>query len=158
MRKIDKGFSLIELIVVIGIIGALVGALAVSVGSMFSQRAQQTATSAAALISKCKITSMSRAGDISLRFYKNADGNIIGDYYENGSIVQTHILGASSVVQDPPDVYISFARATGALRIFGNAPTAAPANATETIVFTSGGKGYAIDIATSTGRHAVTRR
>ena len=158
MKKDNKGFSLVELIVVIAIIGIMATLAVTSIGPLISQRASNAASSANSLISKCKVFSMGREGEVYVRIYKAADGNVLGEYWENGALIETEILGGGSVQVSPESTFISFKRATGGLRIFGASQgNAAPNSGSCTISFSSAGKTYDVVIIASTGKHEVVR-
>jgi len=159
MKKDNKGFSLVELIVVITIIGILAAIVISSAAPLFSQRAASAASSANALLSKCKVFSMSREGDVYVRLYKAANGQILGEYWENGTLVSTEVIGSQSVQISPDNVYISFKRSTGGLRIFGSSlSSAAPGGGTSTVTFSTVGNVYDVEIVASTGKHEVIKR
>ncbi|MDR0905900.1 MAG: prepilin-type N-terminal cleavage/methylation domain-containing protein [Oscillospiraceae bacterium] len=149
MKRDSKGFSLIELIVVIALLAALAAVVASSLTPLFSSRAQRAASSANALIAKCKVFSMGRKGDVYLRIYKDGSGEIVGEYYENGAVAETEILGGKSTDISPAGgVTIAFERATGGLK----------PDSDSAVTFSAGGKTYAVEIIRSTGKHGVARR
>ncbi|MDR0838365.1 MAG: prepilin-type N-terminal cleavage/methylation domain-containing protein [Oscillospiraceae bacterium] len=145
MRRDNRGYSLIELIVVIALLGILVGIVTSSLAPLLSARARRAAFSADSLIAKCKVFSMSRTGDVYVRIYRDARG-VVGDYYEGANLVETEILGSRGVVIAPDSATVSFNRATGGLK---------PGSDAE-ISFSAGARTYTVTIITSTGRHGVT--
>jgi prepilin-type N-terminal cleavage/methylation domain-containing protein len=155
MREKNKGFSLIELIVVVALLAILSSIVASSLAPLFTTRARQAAMSADSLISKCKIYSMGRKGEVYVRIYTDANGKIIGEYIEDTTLVETTVLGSSGVKLSVDEVYISFKRSTGGLDVFGPDMTTPPTS-TNAISFSSGGKTYTITLLASTGRHEVT--
>ena len=115
---------------------------------------------------------MGRQGDVYVRIYED-NGKIMGEYNENGLPVSTEQLGgsrASVSVTDPDgssytistakNLYVSFNRATGGLRLFGSTlPASIPTatiSGTAKIEVTASSKVYTVEIISSTGRHGVS--
>jgi prepilin-type N-terminal cleavage/methylation domain-containing protein len=149
MKRDSKGFSLIELIVVVVLLAVLAAVVTSSLTPLFSSRALRAANTANALLAKCKVYSMGRKGDVFVRIFKSGGGEIIGEYYENGIVVESEILGARGVSLDPAGgVTVAFERATGGLK----------PDSDSTVAFSSDGRTYAVEIVASTGKHGVVRR
>ena len=123
-----KGFTLVELIVVIAIIGIVAGLIGVSTSSVSSARARQCSESIDTLISKCRIDCLSRAGEFKLIISIDGDGNVVANYYKNGTLVKTdtfsgkgfavkytkNLLGAETeVALEGNPLTLSFDRGTG---------------------------------------------
>lgn len=125
--KNNKGFTLIELIVVMAIIAVCFGIAEASVSTVFSSEAKKCANELNSDISKCRINAMSRSGTVFLKIYRDGGGNVIADYTENGSVVSSDTTGGSRCgvtyttdaqhSLDPAGaaLYLSFDRETGAL-------------------------------------------
>ena len=167
----NKGFSLVELVVVIAIMGVLISVLLPTLDTLFSASTRNCATNINSLLARCKVYAMGRNDDIVVMIYKGADGKIWGEYIEGTTPGQIEQLGDSRVEISvtPPDaasysptkdqpLYVSFNRATGGLCLFGNdrnvvlAPTAGQC---ALISITSAGKPYEISIYATTGKHGV---
>ena len=126
----NKGFTLIELIVVIMIMAISAAVVVSSISSVYTRNMQQCAIEIDALLSRCRISAMSRAGNVYLELWQGTDG-IYAAYCESGggsgdireeekvgksmlSITwtdsggTTHDLSAGSL-------YLAFDRGTGAL-------------------------------------------
>ena len=176
MKKNNKGFSLVELIVVIALIGVLAALVAPTLQNLFSSEAKKCSSQINSLISKCKIFSMGRQGDVYIRIYEE-NGNIMGDYVEGSNVISTEQLGGSRAKVSATDpngaasysitaatsLYISFNRATGGLRFFGSSqpsagswPTGTIESGTAEIEVVAGTKTYTVEIISSTGRHGVS--
>ncbi|MCH5258942.1 MAG: prepilin-type N-terminal cleavage/methylation domain-containing protein [Lachnospiraceae bacterium] len=80
MRKNNKGYSLVELIVVIAIISVVgLGALW-SIIMVFSANAKTCANDIIGAISECKITTMSKGqGNVRVIIYRSSNGNIYSE-------------------------------------------------------------------------------
>ena len=91
----NKGFTLIELIVVIAIMGILAGLVGLSVSNLSSVNARKAASSVNMLISKCRMGCMSREGAVYMTLSLN-DGNIVCNYYEKGTLVSTDTFSGKS--------------------------------------------------------------
>lgn len=80
IEKDNRGYSLVELIIVIAIIAALTTTLVLSVGLIFSANAKTCANDIMGAISECKISTMSYGqGNVRLLLYRGSDGNIYGE-------------------------------------------------------------------------------
>ena len=80
MRKNNKGYSLVELIVVIAIISVVgMGALW-SIIMVFSANAKTCANDIVGAISECKVTTMSKGqGNVRVIIYRGVNGNIYSE-------------------------------------------------------------------------------
>ena len=129
----NKGYTLIELIVVVAILGSLFGISTISLTAVSSGQAKKCAGEIDALISRCKVGAMSREGDVYLRLYI-AGGSVHGAYYENGALVSDDELsskalsvsyetddGMSYSLEDMP-LSLSFHRSTGAFMALNDVP------------------------------------
>lgn len=91
MNNKNKGFTLVELIVVIAVFTVLLGILEPSVSSIFGFRAQRAVNSIGAALDKTKTEAMSRlVGEMKLE--KREDGYYISYFLDRGK--------ANGVIQD----------------------------------------------------------
>lgn len=80
MEKDNRGFSLVELIIVIAIIAVVITMAALSIGLVFSANARTCANDIMGAISECKIATMSGGrGNVRLLLYRDASGNIFSE-------------------------------------------------------------------------------
>ena len=145
MKRNNKGFSLIELMVVIAMLVIFVGVMATSLAPMFARQAQTAAATMNEMLAKCKVYSMTYSGETYLRLYveRPASGmsvtdvtssrttRIYAEIWHNDEIIQTELLSsrrvdirfsgsASGVTRlTNADYWISFSRTTGALDTCG---------------------------------------
>ena len=170
MRK-NKGYSLIELVVVIALLAILSTIVVSSIMSINTSEASKCVSNINSLVTKGKVNSMSRATDVVvvIRF----DGtNFLGEYYEGTHLVSTEVMGSSRVavtyttddgtVVDLGDttkkLYISFVRDTAALKTLGAAATVTGVVSTdsrylETITVTANSRAQTITFIQPTGKH-----
>lgn len=158
MKNNNKGFTLVELIVVIAIIGVVASMTSLSFSTVSSKRAERCATSVDSLISRCRLGCISHSGNTYLIITLDSDKNIVGEYYENGvkvstdtfpgkgtTVTYTTTAGTVSLASKP--LTLSFNRATGAQNFQTDGVSYCTA-----ITFTSG-KVYTITLVPSTGNH-----
>lgn len=176
--KQNKGYTLVEIIIVIVLIGLLATVAGSSISLVFSSEAKKCANNTSALISKAKVSALSREGNVGVKIYRDG-GNIVGAYYENGAEISREKLGGSRVNfnymykngQNEVNVnltstplYISFNKGTGSLKTIGEASLAELGSASGAeaapaeIIITSGSRTLVITFVESTGQHAITLR
>lgn len=172
MRR-NKGFSMIELIVILAVLGISATLIGGSISQIFSLDQKQCATELNAVLSRCKIGSMSRAGDVYLVVSAEADG-VYSTYYENDAVAErqkigkhslsltyTDETGASHTVSETEPLYLAFQRTTGAFLTVGQAHKLADSAADASLqnyyctVIRVGG--YRVELVPMTGRHDVVR-
>jgi prepilin-type N-terminal cleavage/methylation domain-containing protein len=154
--KSNKGFTLVELIVVVAIIGIIIGAMTYSINSVSSTRAKKVASDLSALISQCRVDTLSGAPSPTyLEISK--DGKVYyGILHEGGEEKARQKLGGSGVSiswssQTEGDALkIGFSRATGAMDVINYQ------NCTSITVI-SGAGSYTITLVPKTGYHSVGR-
>ena len=167
----NKGFSLIELVVVIAILGIAAGLVVGSLNVVHVQNMRSCASEIDALLSKTKICAMSRAGNVYLVLRQTSDG-VYADYYEGGVLRQTDKVGKSTVIVvwndgtehdlgDGP-LCLTFDRGTGAFEplsvSFGYAGLTygGGGDYCDSVTVSSGGRSTRIELTPVTGKHLVT--
>ena len=96
-KKNNKGFTLVELIVVVAIFTILLGIAVPSLNSILGFRVNRAANSIASALDRTKIEASSRlVGEMKLE--KRADGYYISYYLDRGKVG-----GASHVTEDDPE-------------------------------------------------------
>lgn len=161
--KNNRGFTLVELIVVILLLGIVSGITALSINLIGSSSARQCATQMDSFISKSRIGSLSHLEEIYVNLYI-LDGIVVGDYYENGALVSSKELSDKRVVvsyvvggvvsnlgNSSSPLKLSFNHSTGAL----NPKTAGGSDYCTEINVSGGSRVYTITIAPLTGHHCI---
>jgi len=163
MKKHNAGFTLVELIVVMAILGVVSLTLGLSVSTSTSARAEKTAQSVNLLIAKCRAGCLSKSGDVHLTLSMSGD-DLLCQYFENGTLVSSDLLAMSGITvsyatkktdADPvttslalTPLTLSFDRSTGA-------QTARSDGSYCTAITFAGGRTYAIMLVPSTGLHKL---
>ncbi|GHV33562.1 hypothetical protein FACS18949_07830 [Clostridia bacterium] len=153
MMKKNSGFSLLELVVVVAIIAVMAAMIVPTLAQVYLSEAKHAASNIDNMISKCKVNSMSRAGDVYVEFY-NKDNRIYADYYEQDTVIYTELIGKrTSFTWDngtkSTELKLSFKRATGALSVFGEVDLTGRSEVNIDV------GGYRITIVPLTGNHKV---
>lgn len=170
----NRGFSLIELIVVVAILAIAASLVVGSFNLVYVKNMQSCASRIDALLSKTKICAMTRAGSVYLRIYQGSDG-IYADYCEGGAVVESNKVGKSTVALvwndgttdhalADQDLCLSFDRSTGAFTPLGTAFTMYDATSAMkdspaycvSITLSSGGASRVISLIGPTGKHLIT--
>lgn len=166
--KDRKGFTLIELIIVVAILTALTTLLGFSLSLIFSTQAKRCSDSIDSILSQTKIDAMSREGGAFVCLYTE-DGSVKADYYVSGALQSTETIGdrrcsvtfrrgtetaALGEKGSGTCLYISFLRDTGAFDFSKN--TGWSSGDTCTGITVSGGtKTYVIKLYPATGGHTL---
>ncbi len=123
LKNNQKGFTLLELVVVIAILGLLVSVAALSVSSVYGNRAAEAASTFEAILNQTKISTASGRGDnINIRIENGEirlrQGNDTYDTIKlEDEIDVTYLYGNNESMQDAPfnSLTFSFDRDTGAI-------------------------------------------
>ena len=164
LKRNNKGFTLIELIVVMLIIGIVTTFVGVTVSTSNSANAKRCASSVSSLISQCRAESLGRTGIVYLTISLDSNKNIVCTH-SNGSTVTTDtFLGRGTTVTYTTDISgakttvtltssnpltLSFNRSTGGQNCQSDGVSYCTA-----ITFSSG-QIYTITLVPSTGTHKL---
>ncbi len=177
--KNNQGFTLIELIVVIAIMGIVAGVSTSTMSSVSNQELKDFVNAYDALLSECKVETMSGMPDPGIRiireereyravFYKTVvtkddDGNSITteeivrkEYLGPISldVVCTYVDNASAEHTYAGDLSISFDRSTGEIK------TSLPAGTQVSLLkysISNGRKTYHVELIPATGYHRIVQ-
>ncbi|MEL4106308.1 type II secretion system protein [Oscillospiraceae bacterium WX1] len=87
----NRGYTLIEVLVVVAMILVAGTIVFMSINAIFALDMRQTAKEVYAGISKLKVDTMSKTGDVCLHLYTKSDG-IYMDIWEKGAALSTAVL------------------------------------------------------------------
>lgn len=157
MKTENRGFTLIELIVVIAILGIMTGMVAGSVSTVSGARAKKAAVSTDALLSRCRMGCMSKK-DSSWLALSVQNGKYTAVYYESGveserftgdaNVSVQYVAGEAPMALSADPVKIAFKRDSGEL------DTTSGYAAVTSLTFTSG-RTYTITVVPDTGAHWI---
>lgn len=183
LMKNNKGMTLLELIVVLGISGVIMGIASFSLAMQPSSEAKKTVMSIDAMMTRTKTSSLAKEGDIYMQIYM--DGvKVVLNYYENGKLYDSEVLaerkvevhyavtngdrGTAETLRAGESLILSFNRRTTGFLTLKDAWTLAAGNGTVVLnstnahdeaafctnIWVSGGTvEYFIDLGAATGTH-----
>lgn len=161
--KNNKGFALVELLVVLAIMAVAVGAFAIASSNISANNARRCVLNASAAVSRTKINSLYRPDPVFISFHIHG-GNIVADYYEGDEdgdpiLIDSTIIGAARMgftveLGNTPlslPVDIGFSRGKGRLLIRNNEGNFIEAN--QNLKIHVGDSAYILEIVYLTGNH-----
>lgn len=170
MKKDQRGFSLVELIVVIAIIGVLAGGTVTLISHIQYANTQRAVQAVSDMLNRTRITSMSRQGPQYLYIYRLDDGyymkvcDSVLDAYDDSKLgsggikicsdsisISMNLSGGSPVALQRRNQVIRVAyKRSGVL----NTNIASGGSNADQIIFNGNGT-FTIQIYANTGKHAV---
>ena len=95
----EKGFSLVELIIVIAIMAVVIGTVFFSVSMVFSANAKACCNNLQRAIADCKVTTMGKS-EAWLMLYRDNDNRIYCQMYYNEAVIENDAEGNPKVKKD----------------------------------------------------------
>lgn len=95
----EKGFSLVELIIVIAIMAVVIGTVVFSVSMVFSANAKACCNNLQRAIADCKVTTMGKS-EAWLILYRGSDNQIYCQMYYNEAVIENDAEGNPKVKKD----------------------------------------------------------
>ena len=95
----EKGFSLVELIIVIAIMAVGIGTVGFSVSMVFSANAKTCCNNLQRAIADCKVTTMGKS-EAWLVLYRGSDNQIYCQMYYNEAVIENDAEGNPKVKKD----------------------------------------------------------
>ena len=95
----EKGFSLVELIIVIAIMTVVIGTVVFSVSMVFSANAKACCNNLQRAIADCKVTTMGKS-EARLVLYRGSDNQIYCQMYYNEAVIENDAEGNPKVKKD----------------------------------------------------------
>ena len=99
----EKGFSLVELIIVIAIMAVVIGTVVFSVSMVFSANAKTCCNNLQRAIADCKVTTMGKS-EAWLVLYRGSDNQIYCQMYYNEAVIENDAEG------NPKDIHPQYIR------------------------------------------------
>jgi prepilin-type N-terminal cleavage/methylation domain-containing protein len=174
--KNNRGFTLLELMVVVAILGIVTGMAAYSITSVSDTRARKFASDFNALLSECRVNTLSGAPAPVYLTLSWEGGEYYGTLYEGGS-QKTRVqlprsvacsFTADGTVYDLGETYASlslgFDRSTGAFEALEQVKSAAGdglnpglSGGCTAVTAAAGGGARTVELTPATGYHRVVR-
>jgi prepilin-type N-terminal cleavage/methylation domain-containing protein len=162
----NKGFTLVELIVVVVILGVLATVAGLTVATVNATSARKAAAQINAYISTVRTDCMARAGEPYAVLYVE-DGVVKGDYIEYGTVAEKKTV-ETTIVTDKR-VTVTYDKGSGAVSLPTSAETGMElefarstgklvqpiSSGTLIISITGGGRTFTITVIAATGNHEI---
>lgn len=151
----NSGFTLMELLIMIVIIGIVAGFTYLSVSNIGSSAARRAANEMNMLISRCRSACLSMGGESYIELKAAADGGCEALLYEGGKLAETLPLGGARVSctynggSPAAGIKMSFQRGTGAMK------TGGAYSEVSSLEFSGGNAEEKIYIVPATGSHGM---
>lgn len=170
----SKGFSLIELIATVAILAIAATLIASSFSSVHIKNMQKCSSELDALLSRARVSAMSRAGDVYLRLRQDETGVYAAccERGEDGTVCEEEKIGKSMLSLSWKDnagvscslpshtLYLAFDRGTGALLSLSRSYAMAGQSGTDTycteITVSYGERSRKVVLVPVTGKHHIT--
>jgi prepilin-type N-terminal cleavage/methylation domain-containing protein len=173
-KRNNEGYTLVEILVVVALIGIALGVITMSLATLFSANAKKTAYNMSAMIAQARVNAMYKSAPVFVRFYIDGD-SIMGQYYEAGlPKTVAEVMGSDRVVVEfvttdgttvafdgtpGKEIYIGFDRLSGRLRAASDFASVSYTGGVSAIDLSSSASAiYEVSINPVTGKHEVGGR
>lgn len=169
MKKDQRGFSMVELIVVIAIVGILMGASVSLIGHIRSANIQKAVETVSDMLDRQRINSMTKQGTHYLYIYRLDDGYYMKALSDKLITYNDGLLGTGGTKICSDAISVSMQNGAGSIETMqkknqiirivfkkSGALNTDPDSGTtyDHIIFTGNGT-YTIELYASTGKHAI---
>ena len=170
MGKLNNdGYSLVELIVIMGIIAAIIGVMSLSITLMFSKDAEAMARIVDDELSDVRSMAMSVAGDFEYVLHVdssnpkgcyvqiNKDGSLHRQYaLKKGISVTATDNSGNSIIDGSGDIKFTFDKSNGSIKqVNGTAPVSGAIYQIHIVASVNNSKTKDVYVVPATGRHYV---
>ncbi len=90
--KENRGFTMVEVLVVLSVLAVVFGISSLSLGIQPATEAKKVSYSIDSMISRTKAGTLARAGDVYMEIQCDASGKIILNYYEDDTLKESEVL------------------------------------------------------------------
>lgn len=97
LKANNQGLSMIELIVIMGILSVIFAVTSFSLALTPSTEAKKVVSNVDAMISRTKVGTLAKTGDVYMEIYINSAGKVILNYYEDDKLKETDTLTKKDV-------------------------------------------------------------
>ncbi len=173
----NKGVTLVELLVVVSIMSVLLSVVGISMAITPSTEAKRTIASIDSTISRTKVGTLTKTGDVYMEIYSDDRGAIWVKYYENDQVISSDKLSSGNVTVSysvngsvvgnlgndnrNKSIYIAFDRRTGGFTsleqaaYLANGTSATANNMCDWIYVKGGPMEYNLKLGAVTGTHTL---
>lgn len=169
MKKDQRGFSMVELIVVIAIVGILAGASASLIGHIRAANTQKAVETVSDMLDRQRITSMSKQGTQYLYIYRLDDGYYMKALSDKLDMYQDGLLGTGGIKICGDAIAVSMQKGSGSVETMqrknqvirivfkksGALNMDADSGTTYDHIIFAGSRTYTIELYEATGKHAI---
>lgn len=169
MKKDQRGFSMVELIVVIAIVGILTGASVSLIGHISAANTQKAVETVSDMLDRQRINSMTKQGTQYIYIYRLDDGYYMKVLSDKLATYSDSLLGSGGTKICSDAITVSMQRGSGAVETIqkknqiiriafkksGSLNMDLDNGTTHDHIIFAGSSTYTIDLFEATGKHAI---